>query len=391
VRWGSALSGEPRLERAVDEIATRLRADLAGARPDLLLVFASAQHARDYERVPVLLAAELEPRVLLGCSAGGVIGAGHEREDEPGLSVTAALLPGVAVAGFHLEPPRTLDADAERWRERMPLHDAPPRFLVLSDPFSADTEGTIQELEAGFAGTRIIGGLASGGRQAGENALWLDATTHRRGLVGVIMAGDVEIDTVVAQGCRPIGEPMFVTACHHNVLRGLDGRPAVTVLQELYRRAERRDQELFRHSLFLGIGMTGGREEYRRGDFLVRNIIDMDASENTLAIGAGLREGQVVQFQLRDAATSAADVEALLAAYARRTPPTRVEGALLFSCVGRGKHLYGRPDLDTDAFRQHLPGVPLGGFFCNGEVGPVHGTTFVHGYTSAFGLFRPRG
>jgi small ligand-binding sensory domain FIST len=183
---------------------------------------------------------------------------------------------------------------------------------------------------------------------------------------------------------------MFVTACHHNVLRGLDGRPAVTVLQELYRTAERRDQELFRHSLFLGIGMTGRREEYQRGDFLVRNIIDMDASENTLAIGAGLREGQVVQFQLRDAATSAADVEALLAAYGRRTPPTRVEGALLFSCVGRGKHLYGRPDHDTDAFRRYLPGIPLGGFFCNGEIGPVRGTTFLHGYTSAFGLFRPR-
>jgi small ligand-binding sensory domain FIST len=94
----------------------------------------------------------------------------------------------------------------------------------------------------------------------------------------------------------------------------------------------------------------------------------------------------VVQFHLRDARTSADDLDQLLARH-RGTPA----GSLLFSCLGRGTHLYGRADHDTDLVRRHFGDVPLGGFFCNGEIGPVQGTTFLHGYTSAFGLFRPRG
>jgi small ligand-binding sensory domain FIST len=97
----------------------------------------------------------------------------------------------------------------------------------------------------------------------------------------------------------------------------------------------------------------------------------------------------VVQFHLRDAATSAHDLEAVLARY-QEGPPRRPAGSLLFSCLGRGEHLYGRPDHDTAAFQRRLGPVPLGGFFCNGEIGPVHGSTFLHGYTSAFGLFRKR-
>ena len=89
-----------------------------------------------------------------------------------------------------------------------------------------------------------------------------------------------------------------------------------------------------------------------------------------------------------DAATSRDDLEALLGRYAGERRPGAPAGALLFSCLGRGAYLYGRPDHDTEAFHRHLGEVPLGGFFCNGEIGPVRGTTFLHGYTSAFALFR---
>ena len=135
--------------------------------------------------------------------------------------------------------------------------------------------------------------------------------------------------------------------------------------------------------------MKESRESYAHGDFLVRNIIGLDAASGGVAVGATLREGSVVQFHLRDATTSAEDLEALLSDHAARTGGSP-QGALLFSCLGRGMHLYGRADHDSGAFRRHFGDVPLGGFFCNGEIGPVHGTTFLHGYTSAFGLFRPK-
>ena len=145
-----------------------------------------------------------------------------------------------------------------------------------------------------------------------------------------------------------------------------------------------------RSSLFLGVVMDEFIDEPQQGDFLIRNVMGMDDRNGSLAIGEMLKEGQMVQFHLRDADTSAQDLAAVLERYAGDNRENSVQGALLFSCLGRGQYLYGRPNHDTDLFRDKLGAVPLGGFFCNGEIGPVSGTTFLHGYTSSFGIFRPR-
>jgi len=311
----------------------------------------------------------------VGCSAGGVIGGGHELEDQPGLALSAAVLPDVRCTSFHLDEPAL-----------PPLAVAEtPSFLLLPDPFTFDVDDLLHRLDTAHPGATVVGGLASGGRAPGANVLYLDDAVHRRGLVGVAVSGNVAVDTIVAQGCRPIGDPMFVTRSERNVIHELDGQRAGAVLQELYARTSAEDQQLFRHSLHIGIVMREDRQEYGHGDFLIRNVMGIDGKSGALVVGALVRDGMVVQFHLRDARTSAADLEELLGRY--RGHPY---GSLLFSCLGRGRHLYGETDHDTNAFRRHLGEVPLGGFFCNGEIGPVHGTTFLHGYTSAFGLFRPR-
>ncbi len=391
MRWTSALSTRASLDAAVREAADALASDLAGATPDLLIAFVSEQHQESYERVPALLRAALAPRVLVGCSAGGVIGAGHEVERRAALSLTAAVLPAVDVAAFHLdaETSPAPAASVARWEQAIGVaHDRRPAFVLLPDPFTFDAEGLVAGLDAAFPSSAKIGGLASGGREPGANALYLGDAVYRGGAVGVALAGDLELDTIVAQGCRPIGEPMFVTRADQNVLYELDGRSALAVLQDLVASADERDRRLFGNSLFLGVVMKE-QEEYRHGDFLVRNLLGIDGKSGAIAVGAALRKGMVVQFHLRDAATSAQDLEAVLARYRERPAPPPA-GSLLFSCLGRGEHLYGEADHDTSAFRRHLGAVPLGGFFCNGEIGPVHGSTFLHGYTSAFGLFRSR-
>ena len=181
---------------------------------------------------------------------------------------------------------------------------------------------------------------------------------------------------------------MNVTRCSNNVLLGLDGATALEALQELYQVLSDRDKELARHSLFLGVVMDEFQEYPQLGDFLIRNIVGMDPRHGALAIGERLREGQIVQFHLRDAQTSADDLTAMVNQYRDRYRETGVEGALLFSCLGRGQYLYGQPDHDTGIFRDLMGAIPVGGFFCNGEIGPVQGTTYLHGYTSSFGLFR---
>src|SRR6185369_16987483 len=265
MRWTSALSTRASLDAAVREAADALASDLAGATPDLLIAFVSEQHQESYERVPALLRAALAPRVLVGCSAGGVIGAGHEVERRAALSLTAAVLPGVDVAAFHLdaETSPAPAASVARWEQAIGVaHDRQPAFVLLPDPFTFDAEGLVAGLDAAFPGSAKIGGLASGGREPGANALYLGDAVYR--------AGDVDLDTIVAQGCRPIGEPMFVTRADQNVLYELDGRSALAVLQDLVASADERDRRLFGNSLFLGVVMKE-QEEYRHGDFLVRN------------------------------------------------------------------------------------------------------------------------
>jgi small ligand-binding sensory domain FIST len=383
VRWASVASELPRFDEALARAAGQLRERLGGNDAQLLFAFVSHHHRRDYEGVLALR--EVFPDALLvGCSAGAVIGGGREIEETPGVALCAARLPGVELVP--LESAADPDAEAPlRWAEHARDAQGACSLVVLADPFSFPAEPFLHALDRALPGAAKIGGLASGGTQPGENALFLGGSVRRGGAVGVGLRGDVALETVVAQGCRPVGSPMFVTRCRGNVLLEVDGRSPVEVLNDLYARGDAREQALFRTSLFLGIEMDPDRTEYGRGDFLVRNLMGADPDSGTLAVAAPLRDAQVVQFHVRDARTAAEDLEERLARVGGGA------GALLFSCLGRGRHLYGLADHDSSAFRRHLGDLPLAGFFCNGEIGPVGGSgrTFLHGYTSAFGIFRP--
>ena len=391
MKWSSAVSERPSLTEAVAECAANIREDLGDHALDLTIAFVSEHHAPAYENVPELLRDELGESLLLGCSGGGIIGAGREVELRPGFALSAAHLPGVELAPIHIEGDALPDGDAgpEKWEELVGVSASKePDFLLLADPFSMRSEALLMGPDFAFPRSAKIGGIASGGRQPESNALYLCDSVHKSGLVGLAMHGEVTVDTIVAQGCRPIGEPMLVTSCHRNVILELDGRKPLDALREIFAEVSDRDRELAQHSLFLGVVMDELNDSPQLGDFLIRNLIGMDHNRGALAVGEILKEGQTVQFHLRDAVTSAQDLDALLTRYASGHPIYADSGALLFSCLGRGSYLYGRADHDTDMFRDKIGNLPLTGFFCNGEIGPVGGTTFLHGYTSSFGIIR---
>jgi small ligand-binding sensory domain FIST len=400
MKWASAISEQTALEPAIAECVADLREQLGDAAPDLAVVFASFHYREGYDAIPSLVREQLgsgpfglNAPLVLGCSGGGIIGNGLEVEQRPALSITAASLPDVTLVDFHLEGERLPDLDAgpEQWESLLQVNSAAaPQFVILADPHSFPVQNLLLGMDYAFAGSAKIGGLASGGQEQGGNALFLGDRVHHSGAVGVALHGNIAVDTVVAQGCRPIGKPMRITQSRRNLLEGLDGESPLTVLRGLFPTLSQRDQGLMRNSLFLGVVMDDFIEEPQQGDFLIRNVMGMDDRSGTLAIGEMLKEGQLVQFHLRDAETSAQDLTAVLDRYAGDNRENQVHGALLFSCLGRGQYLYGRPNHDTDIFRDKLGAVPLGGFFCNGEIGPVSGVTFLHGYTSSFGIFRPK-
>jgi small ligand-binding sensory domain FIST len=377
VHFVSALSDSAAAGVALDDTMARVDAELRGA-PDLALVFAAGRCASGFDRIGARLARAWPGAAVAGASALSLIGGGRELEDRSGLALFAARLGDTRVRVSALEPGSTLGAHEGAAR---------PSFVLLADPFSFDTEALLHALDVAWPERPKLGGLASGGRAPGQNALLAGERVLRGGAVALELEGELELDAIVAQGCRPIGTPLFVTAAHDGAISALDGRPPLEVVQELYDASPREDQALFRGSLFLGIAMREGETQYAPGDFLVRNLVGVDPERRTLAVGARIASGAVVQFHLRDARASRRELESALGAYraAHAEPP---RAALLFSCLGRGSGLYGEADVETRAFERALPRVPLAGFFCNGEIGPVRGRSFLHGYTSAFALFR---
>ena len=393
MKWATTISRKTSFEDAVLECAEGLSRRLGPGPISLALAFVTPHFADYYPRLYGLVSQYLEPKTFLGCSGGGVIGGGEEVERSPAVTMVAARLPGVRLTPLHLSGPLPdLDGPPEAWERLVGVraHPDEAHFVLLADPFSSRPEALLAGLDYAFPNSSKIGGLASGATSPGLNALFLDGEVFTEGTVGVALSGDVVVDTVVAQGCRPIGELMRITRCEGNLLYELDDRPAFEVLQELFAALDARDRHLASTALFVGVLMDEFREEPRVGDFLIRNLIGADPRRGAVAVGEHLQEGMRVRFHLRDAKTSAEDLHAMLRSYEKTSPENVPSGALLFSCLGRGEGLYGRPNFDTDVFREHLGDVPVGGFFCNGEIGPVGGATFLHGYTSAFGLFRSR-
>ncbi len=392
MKWSSHVSVKKTAREAVTECFYEINRQLGEERPNLAIVFVSKYFADEYGIVPRLIRERLDGVLVLGCSADGVIGAGHEVEGRPALAITAGCLPDVEIHPFHLldEDLPDMDAPPSAWEELIGIEaSSGPHYLMLGDPFSFHTENFLQGMDYTYPKSVKIGGMASGGQEAGSNVFYLDREVYSAGLVGIALSGNVAIDTVVAQGCKPIGSPMTITRCQRNIIFELDGMPPLQVLQKIFETLSERDKTLVQHSLFLGVGMDELRDEHRHGDFLIRNMLGMDPKQGAIAVGAYLREGQTVQFHLRDAQTSAEDLDLLLTQYAGRKDFMSGEGAVLFSCLGRGHYLYGRADHDTNMFLSKIGAMPLGGFFCNGEIGPVGSTTYLHGYTSSFGIFRP--
>jgi small ligand-binding sensory domain FIST len=320
-----------------------------------------------------------------------VIGGGHEIEQRSAFALTAARLPGVEIKTFTIERMALpdLDASPRAWHEAIAVPPEPVhQFILLIDPFSFPAEDLLAGLDFAYPESVKIGGLASAAQRPGGNALYLDSETHASGAVGVALSGDIAVDTVVAQGCRPIGKPMQITKAERNYILQLDGRSPIQVVRELIMSLPEEDRTLARNSLFIGILQNELTSDPERSDYLIRNILGMEPEHGALAIGELLREGQLIQFHLRDARTAAEDVSHLLGRFAAQERSHAARGALLFSCLGRGMFLYGHPDHDTDMFKEKVGDLPVGGFFCSGEIGPVGGTTRLHGYTSSFGIFR---
>lgn len=393
MKWASAVSEHSELETGIAEAAHTIRKRFGDSRADLLVVFVSSHHYRQYDQVPSIAMKYFPEALLIGCSAGAVIGDGHEIEGRPAVSLTAAYLPDVQLMPIRVESALLPSSEAcvQEWEELIHVPAThQPDFLLLPDPYTFDAERLLAGLDKAYPSSHKVGGLVSGAGAGKANALFLGHRVHYSGAIGLALTGNIAIDTLVSQGCRPIGAPMFVTRYHGNAIDELDGRSPLLVLKDLYKQLRPSERHLFSDALFLGVVMDRNKQVYGGGDFLIRNIAGIDSDTGSLIVAAHLTDQEIVQFHVRDAQSSTEDLDVVLKRYCHHEETLQAEGTLLFSCIGRGERFFGCTDHDTDMVRRYLGTVPVGGFFCNGEIGQVKGETFLHGFTSSFGIFKRR-
>ncbi|MBI4437028.1 MAG: FIST C-terminal domain-containing protein [Candidatus Omnitrophica bacterium] len=389
MQFASAITQEKDAKVAVSALCEEVRKTLS-QHPHLALLFVSPSYGADWEELGRMVRSSLGHPTLIGCSSSGVIGRDLELEFLPAMSLVAAFLPHVAIHPFVVSPIELeISMPGKRWTSSIGISTSDnPSFILIPEPFSCDAMKLLEDLNEDFRHRPVIGGLASGAVGSGENFLFFNDEVIHEGAVGVALTGDISLETIVSQGCRPIGERYVVTKAEENVLLELAGKSPIDLLGGLFTTLPLRDRLLAQHALFLGIVMDEMKSVFKRGDFLIRNIIGADPAAGALIVGDRLNVGQTVQFHLRDAKTSAEDLRSLLEEHASSFKTDPPAGMLLFSCQGRGQGFYGRPNHDIQMIRSVAGESAIAGFFCNGEIGPVGGRTYLHGYTSSLGIFR---
>ena len=389
----TALSGCASLEEATKDVTNQLGSE----KGDLALVFVSSQFASDLPRLLPLLSQRLQAEHWIGFVGGGVVGTdsagrSQELEQTTALSITLLNLPGAQLKPFQLDTGSLpdLDGPVQNWQDWVSVDPADSRSLLLFiDPSCGAINDLISGLDYAYPNAAIIGGIAAP-HNASHGSLLFDGQIIN-GAAGVSIGGDWVLDPVVAQGCRPIGPVFAIEQAQRNVLLELsdgDRRDTpVACLQRVLADLNAEDRELVQHSLFLGVERRNLMEECP-SDFLVRNLIGVDPRNGAVAVAERVRPGQHVQFQLREAQSSRLEARQLLKASQERCPSPPPLCGLLFACLGRGSGLFGEANGDVSIARDVLPDLPIAGAFCNGEIGPLSNTTYLHGYTACWGLLR---
>lgn len=353
--------------------------DLSQA-PDLLLVFVDSRYAGHYEAIVQHLRNATGARHLIGASGQSVIGSSLEAEEGSAIAVLGFSLPDAELTPMPIDPEHMGDDVFS------PIQDGPEVWLMFSNPFSIMTDRLVGHLQQLRPDVVLLGGMASSHQQQEGCAVFIDDQVLMSGAAMMGLSG-VSVRPVVAQGAEPLGQPWIVTECEANTVKSLGSRPALEVLQETLWALDEETRERAARNLLVGLAMDEYKEAHERGDFLIRNVMGADRESGVVAINAVPRVGQTFQFQFRDAQAADDDLRTRLSDLRDSLEPEEeVLGALLCSCNGRGRGLFGEPDHDASALSEIFGPVPTAGFFCNGEIGPVGGQNYLHGFTASIAV-----
>jgi small ligand-binding sensory domain FIST len=389
-RFAAALSTRADLHQAVDAVCQEAQEQLQ-ADAQLAVMFISAEYPAIEEGLAARVCDRIQTDMLLGSTGEAIVSTGQEIEGQPAVSLWLAHMEGVQLLPMHLRLEQTPEgASIIGWPDQL-AQQWPPNaaMLAMGDPFTFPADLMVERLNEDRPDLRVLGGMASGSARPGESRLLLGREVLSQGAAAVMIHGAVDVTTVVSQGCRPIGRPFVVTRAERNVIHELGGKPALLQLKTVFDTLAASEQQLVQRGLHLGRVVNEYQEHFTQGDFLVRNVIGIDPDTGSMAVGDFFRPGQTVQFHVRDDRTADDEMRELLARV-RDGAPRAPQAGLLFTCNGRGTRLFPEPHHDAGLIRHYLGDIPLAGFFAAGELGPIGGKNFLHGFTASVALFAPQ-
>lgn len=391
MRIASGISTQDDPHLLSTELSEQISKALDGTQPDLLMLFVTAAHQPNIANISRTLRQQLKPRQFLGTTAESVIGGEQEVERKPAASIMAMSFDNVRVESFHIAQEEWEDLlnSKEAVKNRLGSAEDTRGFIMIADPFTVPIVQFLDACSAALPQAPITGGMASALPQPDGVRLVLNDEVHTSGLIGVSIAGNIQMDCVVSQGCRPVGDTFVITKTgERNVIEQLNGKPALQAIEEMITGLPIEDRELLHtHGLQMGRVIDQGKGHYGRGDFLIRSIIDVQRQTGAIIVGDRVSTGMTIQFHVRDA--NAADEDIRLLLQGEMLLASTPSAALLFSCSGRGTRLFPLPDHDVGVVRELFGNIPVAGFFCAGEIGPVGRRNFIHGQTASLALLRP--
>ena len=353
---------------------------------DLAIVFAAGYSPDEFDRHAIRIQESLKAKHVMGCNCETVIAGEREYEEQKCLTVWIARLPGTQMIPMHLDFERNQDGGAiVGWPDEISGQwPAGCKLLAIGEPFGFPMDGLLERFNEDRPDVEIIGGMASGAVTPDESRLLLNSETFKTGAVVTRLSGTNYIQTVVSQGCRPIGEPMVVTKSERNVIFQLGGEPALVKLKKIFDTLPTREQRMVEHGLQLGRVISEYQENFEFGDFLIRNVVSFDPDTGAIVVADYMKVGQTIQFHIRDHETATAEMQQLLSNQMAKTPS---QSALLFTCNGRGTRMFPEPNHDAALLSKALGSELVAGLFAAGEIGSVGGKNFLHGFTASIALF----
>lgn len=357
--------------------------------PSLALIFIAGPYQNYYPKILNLFDQIFQPTYIAGSSTSGVISIGKEHEEEPAISVLLLSHPQLKI---NLQPvnQRLLDESSGPgfWHyETECSPESTTGILVFADPFSIRTSSLVEQLSHAYPEVPIVGGLATSSSGDYKTFLFSNQLTLLEGALLVFFENPIQLTPVISQACIPIGKPLTITNSQENIIHRLNNQTALSVLSQLFAEIDESTRKRLRNNLYLGFAVDRYNDELKHGDFIIHHLIGLNEDTGSIALGVPVKNGQIVQFHMRDPVMALADLNQNLKQAQLKIHPAKPQACLLCLCNGRGTSLFIQAHQDTLEIEKILGSIPISGFICNGEIGPLGNRAFVQGYTASLALF----